>query len=177
MKKSKWQNQELLPSSKRNRSRNEDTEDPIFRVSCNGNQGVAIPCTVLYGREQKLLYDTTFNYSGQWLMRDTGNAGIAFLRLQWFKHRLRHRYGAQPAPAFEPIPRSPACLGLRGAAFYLTQRPHLPPSNIPAVYPLFPSLISLLFKDQIDYSHSFPYYSSLFDFYLPSSTWHRASFN
>jgi len=69
----------LLPSSKRNRSRNEDTEDPIFRVSCNGNQDVATLCTVLCGREQKLLYDTTFNYSGRWLMRATGNVGLAFL--------------------------------------------------------------------------------------------------
>ncbi|KAK1125545.1 hypothetical protein K0M31_005904, partial [Melipona bicolor] len=33
----------------------------------------------------------------------------------------------QPAPAFKPIPRSAARLGIRGAAFYLAQRPHLPP--------------------------------------------------
>jgi len=48
---------------------------------------------------------------------------------------------AQPAPAFELIPQSPVCLGLRGAAFYLTQRPHLPSLDICSLPTVFLSPI------------------------------------
>lgn len=90
-------------------------------------------------------------------MRDIGNADLSFPYSDpSIDSGIVYRHDAQPAPAFEPIPQSPACLGLRGAAFYLAQRPHLPPSKIPAAYPLFPSLLRYYSKIKLIAPFPFP---------------------
>lgn len=120
--------------------------------------------------EGKLLRDTTSNYSGQRLMRDTGNACLAFSNDD---PGIAEARMPQPAPALGPIPRSSACLGLRGATFYLARRPHLPPFTIPLIY-LSPSVISVVIILRSN-RRSPPLYLSMYILrsLSCSSLWHR----